>query len=42
MLNILLKTALSNKKNPIMTKEQHDNLFNFKSNRRVNILDGLS
>jgi hypothetical protein len=42
MLNILLKTALSNKKKPIMTKEQHDNLFNFTSNRRVNILDGLS
>ncbi len=42
MLNILLKTALSNKKKPIMTKEQHDNLFNFKSNRRVNILYGLS
>ena len=43
MLNILLKTALSNKKKPIMTKEQHDNLFNFKkSNRRFTILDGLS
>jgi hypothetical protein len=42
MLNILLKTAISNKKKPIMTKEQHDNLFNFTPNRRVNILDGLS
>jgi hypothetical protein len=25
-----------------MTKEQHDNLFNFKSNRTVKITDGLS
>jgi hypothetical protein len=38
----ILKTALSKKNKPIMTKGKHDNLFNFKLNRRVNILDRLS
>jgi hypothetical protein len=39
----ILKSALSKKdKPPIMTKEQHDNLFNFKSNKTVKILDGLA
>jgi len=42
MLNILLKTALSNTKKTIMTKGKHDILFNFKPDRTGKILDGLS
>jgi hypothetical protein len=39
----ILKSALSKKDKPIMTKEKHDNLFNnFKLNRTVKILDGLA
>jgi hypothetical protein len=36
------QSAISKKDKPIMTREEHDKLFNFKSNRTVKILDGLS